>query len=84
MLVALANFMRLSLRKAAHAVVSSATLQEIRVRSGRDDKKERVVVRKGRLLKDRAVGGAAKDAFHRRRTMIGGLLGGCGGGGDVL
>jgi hypothetical protein len=29
--------MRLSLLKAAHAVVSSAAWQEIRVRSGRDD-----------------------------------------------
>jgi hypothetical protein len=38
MLVALADFMRLSLRKAAHAAVSSAAWQEIRVRSGRDDK----------------------------------------------
>ncbi len=36
-LVALANFMRLSLLKAAHAVLSSAAKQEIRVRSGRDD-----------------------------------------------
>jgi hypothetical protein len=45
MLVALANFMRLSLRKAAHAIVSSATWQEIRVRFGRDDKKERVAER---------------------------------------
>ncbi len=33
-LVALANFMRLSLRKGAHVVVSSAAWQEIRVRSG--------------------------------------------------
>jgi hypothetical protein len=33
--------MRLSLLKAAHAIVSSAARQEIRVRSGRDDK-ERV------------------------------------------
>jgi hypothetical protein len=40
MLVALANLMRLSLRKAAHANVSSAAWQEIRVRSGRDDKGE--------------------------------------------
>jgi hypothetical protein len=37
-LVALANFMRLSLMKAAHVVASSAAWQEIRVRSGRDDK----------------------------------------------
>jgi hypothetical protein len=37
MSVALANFMRLSLLKAAHAVVSSAAWQEIRVRSGRND-----------------------------------------------
>src|SRR5450755_1478197 len=37
MLVALANIMRLSLRKGAHAVLSSAAWQEIRVRSGRDD-----------------------------------------------
>jgi hypothetical protein len=37
MLVALAKFMRLSLLKAAHVVVSSAAWQEIRVRSGRDD-----------------------------------------------
>jgi hypothetical protein len=37
-LVALANFMRLSLRKAAYVVVASATRQEIWVRSGRDDK----------------------------------------------
>jgi hypothetical protein len=36
-LVALAHFMRLSLRKGAHAVISSAAWQEIRVRSGRDD-----------------------------------------------
>src|ERR1700727_1284650 len=34
---ALMNFMRLSLRKAAHAAMSSAAWQEIRVRSGRDD-----------------------------------------------
>jgi hypothetical protein len=33
-LVALANFMRLSLMKAAHVVVSGAAWQEIRVRSG--------------------------------------------------
>jgi hypothetical protein len=37
-LVALANFMRLSLRKGAHAALSSAAWQEIRVRFGRDDK----------------------------------------------
>jgi hypothetical protein len=36
-LVALANFMRLSSRKAAHAAMSSAAWLEIRVRSGRDD-----------------------------------------------
>jgi hypothetical protein len=36
-LVALANFMRLSLLKAAPVAVSSASWQEIRVRSGRDD-----------------------------------------------
>ena len=46
-LMALANFMRLSSRKAAHAAVSSAAWKEIRVRSGptasrgrRDDKVE--------------------------------------------
>ncbi len=37
-LVALTNFMRLSLRKDAQAALSSGTWQEIRVRSGRDDK----------------------------------------------
>jgi len=37
-LMALANFMRLSLRKAAHAAMSRIAWQEIRVRSGRDDK----------------------------------------------
>jgi hypothetical protein len=37
-LLALAKFMRLSLPKAAHAVVFSATWQEIRIRCGRDDK----------------------------------------------
>jgi len=37
-LVALANFMPLSLRKAAHEDLSTAAQQEIRVRSGRDDK----------------------------------------------
>jgi hypothetical protein len=37
-LVALVNFMRLSLIKAARAALSSAAWQEIRVRSGRDDK----------------------------------------------
>jgi hypothetical protein len=36
--MALANFMRLSLMKVAHVVVSCAARQEIRVRSGRDDK----------------------------------------------
>jgi hypothetical protein len=36
-LVALANFMRLSLQKAAHAVVAWSRVQEIRVRFGRDD-----------------------------------------------
>jgi hypothetical protein len=36
--VALVNLMRLSLMKAAHVVVSGAAKQEIRVRSGRDDK----------------------------------------------
>jgi hypothetical protein len=36
-LVASANFMRLSLRRGAFAVLSSAAWQEIRVRSGRDD-----------------------------------------------
>jgi hypothetical protein len=39
-LVALAHFMRLSLRKGAHAAASGAAWQEIRVRSGRDDKGE--------------------------------------------
>jgi hypothetical protein len=33
-LVALANFMRLSLQKGAHAALSCAAWQEIRVRSG--------------------------------------------------
>ncbi len=37
MLMALTNFMRLSLRRAAHAALSSAAWQEIRVRFGRDD-----------------------------------------------
>jgi hypothetical protein len=36
-LVALVNFMRLSLLKAAHVALSCAAWQEIRVRSGRDD-----------------------------------------------
>jgi hypothetical protein len=37
-LVALANIMRLSSKKGAHAVLSGAAWQEIRVRFGRDDK----------------------------------------------
>jgi hypothetical protein len=37
-LVALANFIRFYLLKAAHAAIASAAQQEIRVRSGRDDK----------------------------------------------
>jgi hypothetical protein len=37
-LVASVNFMRLSLRKGAHVLLSSAAWQEIRVRFGRDDK----------------------------------------------
>jgi hypothetical protein len=37
-LVALVIFMRLSSTKAAHVAMSSAAWQEIRVRSGRDDK----------------------------------------------
>jgi hypothetical protein len=36
-LIALMHFMRPSLRKGAHAVLSNAAWQEIRVRSGRDD-----------------------------------------------
>jgi hypothetical protein len=36
-LVALVHFMRPSLRKGAHAALSIAAWQEIRVRSGRDD-----------------------------------------------
>ena len=39
-LVALASYLRLSLMKAAYAVVSGAAWQEIRVRFGRDDKAE--------------------------------------------
>ena len=38
--MALANFVRLSLRKAAYVVVASAARQEIWVRFGRDDKGE--------------------------------------------
>jgi len=37
-LVGSASFMRLSLRKAAHAALSTAAQQEIRVRYGREDK----------------------------------------------
>jgi hypothetical protein len=37
-LVALANSMRLSLKKGAHAALSRGARQEIRVRFGRDDK----------------------------------------------
>ncbi len=37
-LVALMHFMRLSLQKGAHEVLSGAAWQEIRVRFGRDDK----------------------------------------------
>jgi hypothetical protein len=37
-LMALVHFMRPSLRKGAYAALSSAAWQEIRVRSGRDDK----------------------------------------------
>jgi hypothetical protein len=37
-LVGSASFMRLSLRKAAHAVPSTAAQRKIRVRYGRDDK----------------------------------------------
>ena len=36
-LVALVHFMRPSLRKGAHAALSNAAWQEIRVRPGRDD-----------------------------------------------
>src|ERR1700722_11938735 len=39
-LVALSHFMRPSLRKDADAALSSAAWQEIRVRSGRGDKRE--------------------------------------------
>jgi hypothetical protein len=34
------HFMRPSLRKGAHVALSSAAWQEIRVRSGRDDKRD--------------------------------------------
>jgi hypothetical protein len=49
-LSALVHFMRLSLRRVAHAGVSGAAWQEIRVRFGRDDKfvaQEAFVVRAG-------------------------------------
>ena len=41
--MALANFVRLSLRKAAYAVIASATRQEIRVRSVEKHFQERSV-----------------------------------------
>jgi phosphatidylserine/phosphatidylglycerophosphate/cardiolipin synthase-like enzyme len=40
-----ASFMRLSSRKAAHAALSTAAQQEIRVRFGRDDKVRVVALR---------------------------------------
>jgi hypothetical protein len=43
-LVALLQFMRPSLRKGAYAALSSAAWQEIRVRSGRDDKGVRQLI----------------------------------------
>jgi hypothetical protein len=52
-LAALANFMRLSLTKAAHVVASCAAWQEIRVRSGRDD---RFVWERGQLFPGKFVG----------------------------
>jgi hypothetical protein len=39
-LLALVHFMRPSLRKGAHAALSSIAWQEIRVRFGRDDKRD--------------------------------------------
>jgi hypothetical protein len=51
--MALSHFMRPSLRKGAYAALSSAAWQEIRVRSGRDDKGE---------------GGASIDVGCRLRT----------------
>jgi hypothetical protein len=39
-LAALANFARLSLRKAAYVALGGTAMQEIRVRCGRDDKVE--------------------------------------------
>jgi hypothetical protein len=47
-LVALANFMRLSLRERR---TRNRVQRSVAGNPGRDDKKERVVARKGRLLK---------------------------------
>jgi hypothetical protein len=44
--VALMDCMRLSLKRAAHVVVAGSAKQEIRVRSGRDDKGRGVTFRK--------------------------------------
>jgi hypothetical protein len=52
-LVGSMSFMRLSLRKAAHAVLSTTAQQEIRVRSGRDDKGYGGVFCPGRILVER-------------------------------
>jgi hypothetical protein len=43
--------MRLSLKKGAHAALSSGAWQEIRVRFGRDGKKERAVVKEKAVAK---------------------------------
>src|SRR3984957_17630120 len=64
-LVALANFMRLSLRKAAHAAMSSAAWQEIRVRSGRDDNSIA-----GQVLLTEALAGTAELSSRPERSVV--------------
>src|SRR5580698_2096204 len=54
--MALVQFMRPSLRKGAYAALSSATWQEIRVRSGRDDKGEDGALREDWLVAEKTAG----------------------------
>jgi hypothetical protein len=54
--MALLQLMRPSLRKGAHAALSSAAWQEIRVRSGRDDKGEGGALKEDWLVAERTAG----------------------------
>ena len=69
-LVALVHFMRPSLRKGAHAALSNAAWQEIRVRSSRDDKGQSGASIRHRLLGSREQQVPPTALWSDRGTLV--------------